>query len=52
MQTHESIKCFNKNEEHDDAILEMIAVGLNAANKHDDEDEPEIQQVTTQDARI
>lgn len=32
-------------------LLEITAVGLNGADENDDEDEPEIQHVTTQDAK-
>ena len=41
---------YNKNRECDDATLEIIAVGLNAGDKNDGEDEPEIQRETMQDA--
>ena len=51
MQSDESIKCFNKNEECYNTMLEMTVVGLNPADKNDDDNEPEIQCVTTQNEK-
>ena len=48
----ENIQFFNENKESNDTILEKIAISLNAVDKNDDdEDEPDIHRVTTQDAK-